>query len=305
MSSSCLTLSATNLDISAAGLDPAMCTNVKLTGSLSVSGTWTANANGTYTDGTTTTGTTQIELPAGCLNLSGTKVTLRRDLRTARRAGLRRRHLRARREGGGCTCTGTIQHAGLARARCPSIRRRAATTRRRATCSPPTRPAGEVRVLRLGKHDDLDAAEPEPDHVGHDRVREEQRPAPAARPAPAGTTGTAGTTGHAGTTGRRPARPARRGRTRRGGHDRRSRDAGGAAARAARRVAPDGAAAAGPPERRAARARRGRAARAASTDPAISTRPPTRRARRRTAWFGRSRRRTRARSTRSGAGARP
>ena len=63
MSSSCLTLSSTNLDISAAGLDPPMCTNVKLTGSINVSGTWTANANGTYTDDTTTSGTTQPSCP--------------------------------------------------------------------------------------------------------------------------------------------------------------------------------------------------------------------------------------------------
>ena len=43
VSSSCLTLSSSNLDISLAGLDPRSCTNVTLTGSLKVTGTWTAN----------------------------------------------------------------------------------------------------------------------------------------------------------------------------------------------------------------------------------------------------------------------
>ena len=72
VTSSCVTVSATNLDISAAGLDPSSCKNVTMAGSLQVSGTLTANSNGTYTDGTTTTGTAQLELPAGCLKLSGT-----------------------------------------------------------------------------------------------------------------------------------------------------------------------------------------------------------------------------------------
>ena len=60
VTSSCLTLSSSNLDIGAAGLDPSACKNVTLSGSLTVTGTWTANANGTYTDGTTTTGNVQI-----------------------------------------------------------------------------------------------------------------------------------------------------------------------------------------------------------------------------------------------------
>ena len=36
--------------------------------------TFTAKADGSYTDGTTTTGTPQLDLAAGCLTLSGTKV---------------------------------------------------------------------------------------------------------------------------------------------------------------------------------------------------------------------------------------
>src|SRR5512146_2368902 len=75
VSSSCLKVSSTNLDISHAGLDPRSCKNVGLSGSLSVTGTWTANADGSYTDGTTTSGTVQLQLPAGCLNISGTTTT--------------------------------------------------------------------------------------------------------------------------------------------------------------------------------------------------------------------------------------
>src|SRR6202044_1898981 len=41
VSSSCLTLSDSNLDISLAGLDPRSCTNVTVSGSLTVTGTWT------------------------------------------------------------------------------------------------------------------------------------------------------------------------------------------------------------------------------------------------------------------------
>src|ERR1035438_2834283 len=46
VSSSCLTLSDSNLDISLAGLDPRSCTNVTLSGSLNVTGTWTAKSDG-------------------------------------------------------------------------------------------------------------------------------------------------------------------------------------------------------------------------------------------------------------------
>ena len=57
-----------------------MCKNVKLTGSLTVSGTWTANANGTYTDGTTTSGTVQIGAAGRVLESFGDQGELRRDL---------------------------------------------------------------------------------------------------------------------------------------------------------------------------------------------------------------------------------
>jgi hypothetical protein len=43
-----------------------------VTGTLEVTGTWTANADGTYSDSTTTTGNVQIHLPCTCLEIEGT-----------------------------------------------------------------------------------------------------------------------------------------------------------------------------------------------------------------------------------------
>src|SRR4051812_7167671 len=63
VTSSCLALGG-KLDISLAGLDPTSCTNVGITGSLNVSGSWTGNADGTYMDGATTMGTARLDLPA-------------------------------------------------------------------------------------------------------------------------------------------------------------------------------------------------------------------------------------------------
>jgi hypothetical protein len=111
VTSSCLDLSSSNLDIALAGLDPTSCMNVTMTGSLSVTGTFTANADGSYTDATSTMGTATLQLPAGCLRLSGTMVTcdgLSRPLEGLGFASLTCINA----AGGGCTCTGTVQHPG-------------------------------------------------------------------------------------------------------------------------------------------------------------------------------------------------
>jgi Alpha-L-arabinofuranosidase B, catalytic len=111
VSSSCLTLSGNNLDISSAGLDPNSCKNVTISGSLTVSGTWTANSNGTYTDGTTTSGTAQLQLPAGCLQISGTSTTCARV--GGPLAGLGFKSVSCTdATGGGCSCTATVQQSG-------------------------------------------------------------------------------------------------------------------------------------------------------------------------------------------------
>jgi hypothetical protein len=67
-SSSCLTLGGT-LDVAGLGLG---CTTASVTGTLQVSGTWTANGDGSYTDDLTWSGDEVITLPPECLNVSGT-----------------------------------------------------------------------------------------------------------------------------------------------------------------------------------------------------------------------------------------
>jgi hypothetical protein len=52
------------------------CSSMSVTGGpLQVTGTWTANADGTYADHTVTSGTENLSLPASCLIVSGTVVT--------------------------------------------------------------------------------------------------------------------------------------------------------------------------------------------------------------------------------------
>ena len=107
---SCLKLTG-NLDITLAGLDPNSCKNVAVDGSLKVSGTWTANANGTYTDGTTTSGTAQIQLPAGCLQISGTTTTCARVGGPMAGVGYSSVDC-VDAAGGGCACTATVDQTG-------------------------------------------------------------------------------------------------------------------------------------------------------------------------------------------------
>src|SRR5664279_6447948 len=66
VTSSCLNASG-DMDVSLSGLG---CKTVPATGTLQVTGTWTANKDGTYTDGTTTTGTLTFPLAASCLTIS-------------------------------------------------------------------------------------------------------------------------------------------------------------------------------------------------------------------------------------------
>jgi hypothetical protein len=107
VTSSCLTVSGT-LDPSVVG---AGCTSAPITGSLQVSGTWTAAGDGTYTDDTVTTGTEQFMLAPSCLIVSSTPVScdgaasflqaLGFDSLTCTPAA-----------GGGCNCSGIVQQTG-------------------------------------------------------------------------------------------------------------------------------------------------------------------------------------------------
>ncbi|HEY8924265.1 MAG TPA: hypothetical protein VIU64_07770, partial [Polyangia bacterium] len=69
--SSCLALSG-DIDGHAASLG---CSKVPITGSLEVTGTWTANADGTYTDDTVTKGSIKFSLAKDCLSVSSVPVS--------------------------------------------------------------------------------------------------------------------------------------------------------------------------------------------------------------------------------------
>lgn len=68
--SSCLRVSG-QLDLSELGVG---CPGAPVTGHRAITGTWSANADGTYRDATTTTGVDEILLSPACLRLSGTQV---------------------------------------------------------------------------------------------------------------------------------------------------------------------------------------------------------------------------------------
>ena len=109
--STCLKISGP-LDISLGGLDPTTCVGPTIDASLDVTGTWTANANGTYDDKTTTKGTGQINLPAGCLHLSGTTTSCAKLSSPLSGIGFSSVQCSDAASGGGCTCSVTIEQQG-------------------------------------------------------------------------------------------------------------------------------------------------------------------------------------------------
>ena len=70
-SSSCLRLSG-DMDVVSTSLG---CSTVPITGTLNVNGTWTVNADGSYTDNTTTTGSITFPVAPACLSVSSVPVT--------------------------------------------------------------------------------------------------------------------------------------------------------------------------------------------------------------------------------------
>ena len=70
VTSACLSLSG-NMDASLLGMG---CPSVPIVGTMNVTGTWTANASGTYEDNTTTTGSITFPLTTQCLTVSSVKV---------------------------------------------------------------------------------------------------------------------------------------------------------------------------------------------------------------------------------------
>ena len=106
--SSCLKIDGT-LDISGLGVG---CKTAKTTGSLTVTGTWTANADGSYTDGTTTSGMETLELEKSCLDFSGLTIMCDGLNGPLAAIGYSSVNCTAAASGGGCTCAATVQQAG-------------------------------------------------------------------------------------------------------------------------------------------------------------------------------------------------
>ncbi|MEO7036983.1 MAG: arabinofuranosidase catalytic domain-containing protein [Polyangiaceae bacterium] len=107
---SCLKLSG-SLDLASAGLDPRSCSSATVSGDLTVTGSFTVNANGTYTDNTMTTGSSKVELAAGCLLISGTTINCQ-GAATAVQAGGLGLATCTDAPGGGCSCTSTVNQMG-------------------------------------------------------------------------------------------------------------------------------------------------------------------------------------------------
>jgi hypothetical protein len=107
VASSCLTVSGTlDLTLVAAG-----CPTAPVTGSLSVSGTFTANADGTYTDGTTTTGEEHFTLGPSCLVISSTPVSCSGAAGIIKNLGYDTITCTPA-TGGGCDCSATAHQTG-------------------------------------------------------------------------------------------------------------------------------------------------------------------------------------------------
>jgi len=107
VTSSCLKVTG-ELDL---GLVGAGCPSAPVTGSLQVTGTWTANADGTYSDNTTTSGEEQFTLAPSCLVISSAPVTCDGAANLLKSLGYFSLTCRDV-AGGGCTCSGTVQQTG-------------------------------------------------------------------------------------------------------------------------------------------------------------------------------------------------
>jgi hypothetical protein len=107
LTSGCLKVTG-EFDLSSLGIG---CTSGTLTGSLQVTGTWTANSNGTYSDNTTTSGDEQLTLPASCLNVSGTTTNCEGLAGVIQSLGYDSISCKAA-ASGGCTCSATIRQSG-------------------------------------------------------------------------------------------------------------------------------------------------------------------------------------------------
>jgi len=108
VASACLKVSGT-LDVRS--LFSFSCATGQVTGSLQLTGSWTAKADGTFVDGTTTTGTEQVTLGADCLVLSGAPVTCD-ALGGVMSGGYFDTATCTPAAGGGCSCNATVKQKG-------------------------------------------------------------------------------------------------------------------------------------------------------------------------------------------------
>jgi len=87
------------------------CVKGKISGSLTVSGTWTAKADGTFVDDTTTKGTEYLELGSECKILSQAPVTCEK-IGTVMAGSYYETASCTDAPGGGCKCTGVVNQKG-------------------------------------------------------------------------------------------------------------------------------------------------------------------------------------------------
>ena len=107
VTSSCLNVTG-EVDLTTLGM---ACESVPVTGHLEVTGTWTANADGTYSDQTLTSGTEQIVVPSSCLSITGTPITCAQMAQALGYLGYVSTTCTTARDGT-CTCEADIQQSG-------------------------------------------------------------------------------------------------------------------------------------------------------------------------------------------------
>jgi hypothetical protein len=108
VSSSCLPVSG-KVDVSGFGLG---CLEAPVEGMLQVTGTWTAKADGTFSDETTTSGEQVFAVPPSCLNVSGVTTTCDRVGGPFQALGFSSVVCVPDAATGGCTCTATADQMG-------------------------------------------------------------------------------------------------------------------------------------------------------------------------------------------------
>ena len=110
VTSSCLRMTGM-LDLSFVG-ESAGCQSAPVTGTLQVTGTWTANTDGTYTDNTVTTGEEHFTLGPACLVISSTPVTCEGAGSIIKSLGYASVTCTALAGNKGCDCSATVHQVG-------------------------------------------------------------------------------------------------------------------------------------------------------------------------------------------------